>query len=403
MRLGRSVRLSLKALFAHKVRTSLALAAVCIGVAAVVLTSAVGGGAERDIRRRIESMGVNLLVVRPAVVPRTVGRPEFRGTVTTLRLDDYQALAELPRVALAAPGSEGGAVVKAGAAATPTTIRGTTANYLAIRRFTLTSGRFIDADDDRAARRVAVLGARVADALFEDGPVGQQIRIRGVPYDVIGVLAAKGALADGDQDSQVLIPVRTAMRRVFNVSWLNVIFVSVADPAGIAAAEREIEALLRQRHRVGADGELDAEVQNTERFFRMQQQAAATLTRLSAGLAAIALVVGGTGIMGLMLLSVKERTGEIGLRMAVGARPRDVLAQFLIEATVLSVGGWAIGVALAALGALVVTWQTDWGVTVPTLAVLASLAMAVIIGVGFGAVPARRASLVPPLRALVSR
>lgn len=403
MKLRRNIRLSLKALFTHRVRTALALASVCIGVAAVVLTAAVGVGAERDVRSRIESMGVNLLVVRPAVIKRFVGRKEVSGTVRTLGLEDYEMIAALPEVANAAPGIEGAVIVKGGVNSTPTMIRGTTSAYLSIRRFELRSGRFIDADDDRSARRAAVLGARVADALFDEEPVGRQIRIRGVPYDVIGVLAPKGALADGDADNQVLVPVRTAMRRVFNATWLNVIYISAHDQRDIRSAQGAIEVVLRQRHRPGRDGEPDFEIQDAARFFAMQGQAAETFTKLSTGLAGIALLVGGTGIMGLMLLSVKERTSEIGLRMAVGARPRDILLQFLLEATVLAIGGWVTGLALGVVSASAVQVSTAWRIATPVQAILASFAMAVIIGLGFGAIPARKASLIPPVRALGSR
>lgn len=403
MRLRRNISLSLRALFSHRLRAILALASVSIGVLAIVLTSAVGAGAQKDVQRKIESTGVNLLVVRPILVKRFVGRKELKGPATTLRLDDYAAVANAPLVANAAPGVEGSVRVKAGSFSTMTRILGTTAVYPAVRRFQLESGRFFDADDDRSARRVAVLGARVADALFEDDPVGEEIRIRGVPFDVIGVLAAKSALADGDEDNQVLIPIRTAQRRVFNSTWLNAVFVSVIDPNAVVAAEREIDVLMRQRHRPGRDGAADFEIQNAARFFALQQQAASALTRLSTALAGVALVVGGTGIMGLMLLSVKERTSEIGLRIAVGAKPRDVLMQFLFEASLLSIGGWTVGLVLGAIAAAAVWMTTAWQVALPTQAVLSSLGVALVIGLGFGAVPARKAATIPPVHALLSK
>lgn len=400
MRLRRSITLSLKALQAHRVRTALAVASVSAGVAAVVLTSAIGAGAERDISRRIQGMGVNLLVVRPKQVRRSVARKELRGTVTTLRLEDYEAVAGLPPVARAAPGVEVPVRVKAGASAMLTRMVGTTMDFPAVRRFEIRSGRFFDVDDDRTARRVVVLGARVADALFDQDPVGRQIRIRRVPFDVIGVLAPKGALADGDEDNQVLVPIRTALRRVLNTTWLNAVFVRVRDARATADAQTEIAAVLRRRHRAARDGEPDFEIQDAARFVAMQGQVAGSLGRLTTGLAAIALLVGGTGIMALMLLSVKERTGEIGLRMAVGARPRDVLMQFLLEATLLALGGWTVGILLGAAGAAAVAAGTQWPVAAPVQAILASLAMAVTIGLGFGAVPARKAAMIPPIGAL---
>jgi putative ABC transport system permease protein len=294
--------------------------------------------------------------------------------------------------------------VKANDVAATARLVGTTASFVTVRRFALRSGRFFDDDDDRHARRVVVLGARVADALFDDGDaVGRRVRVRGVPFDVIGVLAPKGALADGDEDNQALVPVRTALRRVFNTTWLSAIFVSVRDPRAVADAERDVGATLDDRHRAarGAGGR-DFEVQNTTKFYELQRRTADALGRLTTWLAAIALVVGGTGIMALMLLSVRERTGEIGLRIAVGARPRDVLAQFLVEATALALGGWLVGVALGAAGAGALAAATSWRVATPWPAVLVSLGTALAVGLGFGAVPARRASLVPPMRALLT-
>ena len=197
-----------------------------------------------------------------------------------------------------------------------------------------------------------------------------------------------------------MVPIRTALRRLFNATWLNTIFVSVDDSRGMRDAEREIGAVLRQRHRVGREEQPDFEVQNATTFLALQQQTAETLRRLTTGVAAVALIVGGTGILALMLLSVRERTGEIGLRMAVGAQPRDILVQFLFEATLLALGGWTGGIVLGSAGATVVALSTTWKIGVPWEALLVSLGMAMTIGVGFGAFPARRASLIPPMQAL---
>lgn len=400
MRLRRTIGPSLKALFAHRTRTILAIASVMAGVAAVILTSAIGTGAEADIRTRIDSLGANLLVVRPAAVKRSVARKEVKGTFTTLRLEDLDAIAALQYVSEAVPGIEGLAKVKAGASAMNTKVLGTAPEFPTVRRFRVANGRFFDADDDRAARRVAVLGARVADTVFDRNPVGEPIRIRGVPFEVIGVLAPKGAVSGGDEDNQVVIPIQTALRRVFNTTWLSTIFVSVDDSAIMADAERGIGAVLRERHRIRPDEQPDFEVQNATTFLALQQETANSLRQLTMWMSAIALVVGGSGILGLMLLSVKERTDEIGLRMAVGAEPRDILIQFLFEATLLAVGGWTGGVVFGAAGSAVVALATTWNVGVPWEAVVTSLAMALAIGLGFGALPAGKASLIPPIQAL---
>ncbi len=397
MNFRRSARLSIRALFAHKVRAILALTSVSIGVTAVLLTSAIGAGAQRDVVRQMETIGTNLIVVRPAQVERLASRKTIRGSVTTLKMDDYEAIAELPFVAAAAPGIERPVRAKAGTVATMTKVLGTSPAFPAVRNFRVSAGRFFDADDDRRARRVAVLGARVAEALFENtNPIGRDIRVRGIVFEVIGVLEAKGTSPDGaDEDNQILVPTKTALRRVANATWLTSVFVSVKDPDAIDEARARITELVRSRH-----GREDFSIQNTAMFLSMQKQTAGFLTMLAAGLGGIALLVGGTGTLALMLMSVKERTREIGLRMALGATPRDILTQFLFEATLLATGGWAAGLAIGAVGAVVVALGTEWKLAVPFEALFASAAMVVITGLGFGAFPARKASLMPPMEAL---
>src|SRR5262245_53308475 len=401
MKIRRSIGPSLRALFAHRVRTTLAVSSVTAGVAAIVVTSAIGAGAEDTIRRQIESLGANLLVVRPAQVKRVVARKEVKGTVTTLRLEDFDAIAMLETVVDAVPALEGPVKVKGGTASMTTKVLGTTPEFPAVRRFQIRNGRFFDDDDDRTARRVAVLGARVAAALFDDqNPVGRTIRIRGIPFEVIGSMTAKGAMAGGDEDNQIVVPIRTARRRLFNATWLTSIFVSVGDSRAVPDAEREIGRVLRARHRLDPDQQPDFDVQNAATFLALQQQTVATLGRLTTAVGAIAVVVGGTGILALILMSVRERTGEIGLRMAVGAQPRDILMQFLFEAALLALGGWVGGLVLGMSGATVVAASTTWRIGVPWEALLVSLGMAMTIGLGFGTVPARKASLIPPIQAL---
>lgn len=403
MRPGRLLRLSCRALFAHRMRASLALASVSAGVAAVMLTSAIGAGIENEIGRQIGRLGVNLLVVRPAQIRPSAARQGLRGTVTTLRMEDCTSIAGLPYVFGAAPGVERTVKVRAGGFAMKTRLLGTSPAFFAVRRLTVQHGRAFDDDDDRAARRAAVLGARVAGALFDGDPTGKPILIGGVPFDVIGVLAPKGVVADGDEDNQVVVPVRTVLRRVTNTAWLDAIFVGVRDAGATADAEGAIAAVMRRRHRAAGDRPPDFEILNASRFFTLQRRTANSLGSLTAGLAAIALLVGGTGIVGVMLLSVKERTGEIGLRTAVGATPRDILVQFLLEATVLALGGWTGGVTLALAGAGIVAAGTPWPMAAPLPAALISLAAVLAFGLGFGTIPARQASRIPPVRALLSK
>ena len=395
---------SIRSLFAHKVRASLAAFSVAAGVVAVVLTSAVGTGAKEAVLQETAKMGSNLLAVRPSQVNSAAARKELSGVVTTLGLEDYAMIAELPEVADAAPGAEATLTVKLGDGSMSALVLGTTPNYMKVGNFQLHKGRFLDADDNKAALRVAVLGARIDQTLFgEDDPIGREIRIRGDSFKVIGVLNAKGILADGsDEDNLVLIPIRTALRRVFNSTWLNPVFVSVRRPQEMEAAVAQIGNLLRIRHRLAQQGKADDfSIQDPAKALATQKQVADSLNLLSTGLAAGALVVGGIGILAIMLMSVKERTAEIGLRMAVGARPRDILNQFLLEATLLSLGGWLVGMAFGAIGATAIAFFTSWRIAAPVKAIFASLALAITTGLGFGAYPARRASLLPPIQALL--
>jgi putative ABC transport system permease protein len=283
-------------------------------------------------------------------------------------------------------------------------VLGTAPALARLRNLRLRSGLFFDEQHDVAACRVAVLGARVAQTLFPDeDPVGLDVRIRGLPFEVIGVLEPKGVQADGsDQDGNVFIPIRTALRRVFNSTWLTVVYVSVEDRGRMPEVEAALRELLRARHRLAPGAPDDFAVQDQVRLLAMQQAAIGGLTLLTAGLAGVSMLVGGAGILALMFLSVKERTAEIGLRMAVGARPVDVLVQFLGEAALLAVSGWVGGAVVAGLGGIALAMGTAWKVALPAEAVLASFSMALATGVGAGALPARQASRLPPIRALAT-
>jgi putative ABC transport system permease protein len=399
MRPTRSALLSARALLSHRLRTTLALGSVSIGVAAVTLTGALSAGVRRELADRLEQVGTNLLVIRPAQVKIVAAHPTIRGSVTTLTLDDYDVIACLDGVALAAPAAERSARVKAGDAATIASILGTTRSFSTIRNAVVDRGRFFNADEERTAQRVAVLGARVADSLFGDRQaVSESITVGRIPFEVVGVLAAKGVATDGsDQDGQILVPVRTALRRVMNVSWLNGVFVRVRDADRMDDVLTRIAQELRERHRSS-----DFDVQNTSRLLAFQQEAAASLDLLTTGLAALSLVIGGSGIIALMFLSVKERTNEIGLRMAVGARPRDILIQFLCEAAAMSLLGWLCGVVVGSGAAASVAIATEWRVAVPAQALFLSFAMALLTGPVFGVLPARKAARVLPLQALLS-
>lgn len=403
MRIVYALRVSTRGLFAHRMRAILAISSVAAGVAAVVVTGAVGQGAKEEVLRETESIGTNLLVVRPAQVGNSPARKDVKGVVTTLSLEDYQAITQLSRVSAAVPGFESSATVKVENLSMSAMVLGTTSPYLEVCRFRLHQGRFITDDDDLTSSRVAVLGARVNETLFGDqNAIGRQIRIRGVPFEVVGVLEPKGVLADGsDEDDRIVIPIRTALRRVFNSTWLNPVFISVRDMAEMDEARTEVNALLRERHRLDQRNKSDDFfIQDKTKVLAARKQLADSLTLLATGLAGASLVVGGAGILALMLMSVKERTPEIGLRMAIGAKPRDILVQFLLEATSIAAGGWSAGMTMAAVATVVVARATNWPTSISPSLVLIMLAVVVSSGLIFGAYPARKASLMPPVEAL---
>jgi putative ABC transport system permease protein len=403
MRILRALRVSIRGLLAHRIRASLAVSSVAAGVVAVVVTGAIGQGAKQEVLRQTESIGTNLLVVRPTQVSNSAARKDLRGVVPTLKLDDYEALAQLSRVSTAVPGFESSVTVKADNLSMSATVIGTTSPYLEVCRFRLHRGCFITDDDNLGARRVAVLGARVNETLFgESSAIGQQIRIRHVPFEIVGVLEAKGVLADGsDEDDRIVIPIRTALRRVFNSTWLNPIFISVRDVTEMDEARSDVNALLRERHGLDQRNKSDDfSIQDKTKVLAARKQLADSLTVLATGLAASSLVVGGVGILALMLMSVKERTAEVGLRMAIGAKPRDILLQFLLEATSIAAGGWLAGMVLAAVATVIIGRATSWTTSISPGLVFTTLAIVGTSGLIFGAYPARKASLMPPIQAL---
>ena len=403
MRIVRALRVSMRGLFAHRMRAILALSSLAAGVVAVVVTGAIGEGAKEEVLRQTESIGTNLLVLRPVQVSNSSARKNVRGVVTSLKLDDYRAITQLWRVSAAVPGFESSVVVKADNLSMSAMILGTTSPYLEVCRFRLHEGRFITDEDDRNANRVAVLGARVNETLFGgQSSIGRQIRVRNVAFEVVGVLDEKGVLADGsDEDDRIVIPIHTALRRVFNSTWLNPIFISVRDVTEMDQARSDVAALLRERHRlVQRNKPDDFSIQDKTKVLAARKQLADSLTLLAVGLAGASLVIGGVGILALMLMSVKERTTEIGLRMALGAKRKDILVQFLLEATFLSAGGWLAGIALAAIATVIISRATDWSTSLSVNLVSSTLMIVVTSGLTFGAYPARKASLMTPIQAL---
>jgi putative ABC transport system permease protein len=405
MRLGRNLRLSARALLRHRVRTALALSGTAVGVGAVLVMAAVGEGAEAEVLREIDALGKNLLVVSAADAARVPWRGRTEPKVTTLTEEDARALlAGAPAVARVAPAQDRQRRVKHGQISTGTKVLGTTPDYEEIRNFRVVQGRYFTEEENRLAARVVVLGQRVRELLFsEEDALGKTLRIGRVPFLIIGVLESKGATVDGlsEEDNQVVIPLRTALRRVFNLDHLKMVYVQVRDGEDLSAAEAQIAEVLRARHRIAPLGRTDDfAIQNQRLILTARMETVESFNRMILGLGSVALLVGGIGILSIMLLSVRERRNEVGLRVAVGARRRDILVQFLMEALALGILGGLVGV----LAGLAVAWgvgrSTEWNTVINGTALLVGLASALVVGTVFGVLPAHRAAAMDPIAAL---
>jgi len=368
---------------------------------------AVGSGAENRIENAIRNIGSNLLVVGNGTRTES-GRRTARGSVLTLTEQDAAALKrEIPSIQVAAGSVAGEGQVIFGNKNWSTTLRGVAPDYFVARNWTIAEGRDITSADLRSVAKVALLGQTVVDELFGDAPaIGQLIRIKRVPVRVIGVMAAKGPAPWGsDQDDVVFIPLSTAKKRVFGGrqrrgDLLGQITVKAVSADAVKTVEREVTALLRQRHRIGANRPNNFFVRNVSELLEARVESARVMSSLLASLASISLLVGGIGIMNIMLVSVSERTREIGLRMALGAKQRDIMMQFVIEALMLSVIGGLVGVALGIGGSAVISQFADWPVLIGPDAVLIAVLFSAAVGVFFGYYPARKAARLDPVEAL---
>lgn len=392
------------AILANKMRSLLTMLGMVIGVAAVILMLALGSGAQYTVNQGIASMGANLLLVISGA-PATAGVRGPGGGSPTITLEDNQAISELSTVLSSAPTAAGSAQIVFGSNNWSTTIYGTTPSYLDIREWGVSSGAMFTEMDVRAATRVVVIGATVVKKVFEDtSPVGQTLRIAGNPYTVVGVLSPKGQSLDGrDQDDVLLVPVTTANRKLIGGPFpekVRGLIVKAASAKDLPAAEEDIKELLRQRHRIGEAKEDDFDVKNLTALVATAQVATKALSALLGGIASISLIVGGIGIMNIMLVSVTERTREIGIRAAIGARKRDILMQFLAESVFLSVTGCLLGVLVGVGGAWLISQFVSMPIVVTGVSVLASFGVAAGIGVFFGYYPAKKASRLKPIDAL---
>ena len=402
-----STKIALRALRTNRTRSVLTMLGIIIGVAAVIAMVGVGSGATERIQEQIQSIGSNLIIVLPGSVSSN-GVRLGSGGVSTLTEDDAKAIAtDCPSVALSAPTVRGGVQIVYGNNNWATTVQGVTPDYMTLRDYTMLSGQFFTTQDVDAAAKTAVLGETVAQNLFGDSsPTGQVVIIKNVPFTVAGVLTPKGQSPTGqDQDDVILLPISTAMQKVLGANKANAravgsVMVQAINPQAMDQAIQEVEGLLRERHRVLPGLEDDFSIRNLTEVFAAQETSAKVMAILLGAIASVSLIVGGIGIMNIMLVSVTERTREIGLRLAVGAKRQDILSQFLVEAVTLSLVGGIIGIGVGVTASVVISRFAQWSTDISLLSIIASFLFSALVGVFFGYYPARKAAFLNPIEAL---
>ncbi len=403
MHLIKLTRIALSSLLKNRTRSVLTMLGIIIGVAAVIVMVAIGQGAQETVRENIGALGTNVIMVFPGA-NMFGGVSRGAGTGNPLEMDDVEALREQSTLlAAVSPAAHSGAQVIGGVGNWSTRISGVSPEYLTVRDWELASGVFFTERQMRARAKVCVLGDTVSTALYPGAdPVGQTLRIRNVPFTVIGVLARKGQAGGGwDQDDVILAPIDTVLYRLTGNRELNQIYASAVSSEAVTDAQTEIEGILRRHRRLGPGQDNDFNIRSQTEIVQAASSSMQTFTVLLGSIAGVSLLVGGIGIMNIMLVSVTERTREIGIRIAVGARRRDILSQFLVESIVLSMLGGLTGVALA----LGIAWSVERfnpemrAIVDPRIVVL-SLSVSMLIGIFFGLYPARRASLLDPIDAL---
>jgi putative ABC transport system permease protein len=401
LRLASILKVGLRAILRNKLRSSLTMLGIIIGVGCVIAVIAVASGASASVQSTIQSLGSNFILIFPGAVTQS-GARIFSGQ-STLTVEDVDAIrAECPSVAYTSPGVRTNAQVVAGELNWGTQVWGVDVDWPFIRVWNVEEGSFFTDVDVKGSAKVAVLGKTVAESLFPSGgAVGQTIRIKNVPFRVVGVLEKKGgSMAGQDQDDQIIAPYSTTMKRLMGQPRVNLIYAAAVSEDAIDSAMQEMTALLRQRHRLGPGQDSDFMMRSQEEMSSAAAETSKTFSILLLSVAAVSLLVGGIGIMNIMLVSVTERTREIGIRMAVGAKGRHVLLQFLLEAVVLSIVGGAIGVLFGLLLTWVVGYFAGWSTAVGPGSVVLAFCFAAAVGVFFGFYPARKASRLDPIDAL---
>ena len=388
-------------LIANKMRSILTMLGIIIGVAAVIALVSIGNGVKQDIQNSISSLGSNLLMVMPGA-PRTPGVRPSQGSMKSLKVSDYQAISKLDGVKAASPYTANSYVTIYQSKNWTTTVSGVSSNFQDVNNWTMAEGRFISSKNVENRERVAVVGQTVVKNLFAgEDPVGKEIRVKNIPFRVIGVLNSKGNGTMGnDQDDVIFIPYTTAMERVEGVDYLRMVYVVASDDNGIDRLQSDIENLLRVRHSIKDTNLDDFNIQNMKSIMETMEQTTGTLTLFLGAVAAISLVVGGIGIMNIMLVSVTEPTREIGIRKALGATYFVIVTQFLIEAVVISLMGGLIGIALGIGASKLIGLASGMSTVISVPTIVLSFAFSMAIGLVFGIYPARKAAKLNPIDAL---
>lgn len=389
-------------LVANKLRSVLTTLGVLIGVAAVITMLAIGQGAREQQLQLIQQMGANVVLVFPGQFRR--GAVGFgMGSIQVLTMRDVEALSKSNALIVqVAPEVRRGAQVVYRQKNTNTSVMGVSANYPTVRAYKIEKGRFFTEQEDMASARVAVLGQTVVANLFGENanPIGKTIRINGTPFKVIGVLARKGALGPMDLDDQIMIPLRTAMYRLFGTDYLTTINVQIVRNDFVIAAMQEIERILRRSHRLPPNKENDFVIRTQAEWEQLAEQTSRLFIILLLSIASVSLIVGGIGIMNIMLVSVAERTREIGIRKAIGAKPSDIQLQFLLEAVVLSLVGGGLGIFFGIVASYAIGKVAGWTIIVSPLSVILAFGFSAAVGIFFGYYPARKAARLEPVEAL---
>ena len=405
MRSFRGISIALKSLTAHKLRVALALLAIMIGVASVTVMVGIGKGAEDEVRRKIQGMGTNLVMVSAGISRSVKGQIGQIGLMTTLTQGDVRTIQEeCPDVVRAAPAFSRKVLVKHENISYSTRVVGSVPSFMQIKNVYMDQGSFFDDDDVRLMSTVAVIGPTVVRNLFPDKhPIGEGIRIGKVLFKVIGVTASKGDFGGEDEDDQIFIPLRTAMNKLFNVTYLSHIYLEARSFEETSPVQAQVKALLRERHRLRHDVADDFTIQNQADVVEAESSVAKTFSLLVIAIASVSMLIGGVGILGVMLLSVKERVSEIGVRRAVGARRKDILIQFLVESSFLGIIGGLAGIATGLIASQLLKFLSGMPVVLSLNYMIASLIFSVLVGLAFGIYPAWKAAGLDPIQALNSK